>query len=433
MRAIGIVRQSRGRDESLSPAEQRERIESVCEREGLELTAVHEEIDVSGGTPLAERKGLRAAVESIEGKEAQVVVVAYFDRLFRSLVVQAEVVKRVEEAGGRILAADIGEVSASTPAQWISGTMLGVVSEYYRRSVRERAGAGQALAVERGHLPYPKVPVGYVRGEDGVLVPDTVEGAAAILRAFQLRGEGATIREVRAFLAHSGIVKSYPGVQAMLRSRVYRGEIHFGKLVNLHAHEAIVDETTWRAAQAVRGRPKGTQRLLSRLRILRCASCDSPLWLNVQRTYSVYRCGHPDCSKRVSITATLVEDFIVEAVRDRNREMVGQAAVEDDASRAEGFAARAQADLDAAIAAFAGLETEAAAIQKIRELRDRRDDAVAEAGHLRSRSRVLEVSMDDWDRFTEVERRAIIRDTVDVAVVAPGRGLERVKLKFLPQ
>lgn len=51
-------------------------------------------------------------------------VVAYFDRLFRRMAVQAEVVARVEAAGGRVLTADMGEISEATAAQWISGTML---------------------------------------------------------------------------------------------------------------------------------------------------------------------------------------------------------------------------------------------------------------------------------------------------------------------
>ena len=173
--------------------------------------------------------------------------------------------------------------------------------------------------------------------------------------------------------------------------------------------------------------------MLSRLRVLRCGTCNRTMSLNRQGKYTVYHCCHPDCPKGVSIKAELVEDFIVEAVKERNRELVGQAAVEDDAARAEVLATRAQADLEAAIAAFAGLETEPAAVQKIRELRDRRDEAVEQAGHLRSRSRVLEVSMDDWERFTVDERRAIIRDTVEAAIVGPGRGLDRVALKFLPQ
>lgn len=103
MIAVGIVRQSRGRDESLSPAEQRERIAALCEREGLRLAAVHEEIDVSGfKSALPERHGLSAALHAIEDGTARVLVVAYFDRLFRRMAVQAEVVARVEAAQVRL-------------------------------------------------------------------------------------------------------------------------------------------------------------------------------------------------------------------------------------------------------------------------------------------------------------------------------------------
>ena len=79
-----------------------------------------EELDVSGGAPLARRPGLRRAVEMVEAGEADVVVVAYFDRLVRSLTVQAEVVERVEQAGGAILAVDVGEVTNGTAGQWLS-------------------------------------------------------------------------------------------------------------------------------------------------------------------------------------------------------------------------------------------------------------------------------------------------------------------------
>ena len=38
------------------------------------------------------------------------IVAAYLDRIVRSLSVQAEVVTRVEAAGGRVLAVDVGEM-----------------------------------------------------------------------------------------------------------------------------------------------------------------------------------------------------------------------------------------------------------------------------------------------------------------------------------
>src|SRR3954453_21196426 len=105
-RAIGIVRvsQTRGREGErfVSPEQQRDRIDTACARDGLTLLAVHEELDVSGGKPLADRPGLRAAVAAVEAGDAEVVASAYFDRLFRSLSTQAEVIDRIERAGGQV-------------------------------------------------------------------------------------------------------------------------------------------------------------------------------------------------------------------------------------------------------------------------------------------------------------------------------------------
>src|SRR6059058_1680175 len=106
-RAIGIVRVSRTRgregDTFASPREQSDRIRAECERTGLNLLRIEEELDVSGGKPLDQRPGLGPAVHAIEAQEADVIVGAYFDRLFRSLTAQAEAVERVERAGGRVL------------------------------------------------------------------------------------------------------------------------------------------------------------------------------------------------------------------------------------------------------------------------------------------------------------------------------------------
>jgi hypothetical protein len=51
---------------SPSPGEQRERIEAACERDGLALVEVVEELDVSGRHFSRPPEGLLAAVEAIE-------------------------------------------------------------------------------------------------------------------------------------------------------------------------------------------------------------------------------------------------------------------------------------------------------------------------------------------------------------------------------
>jgi DNA invertase Pin-like site-specific DNA recombinase len=72
------------------------------------------EIDVSGKLPLSKRPGLLAAIEVIEAGRADQLVVAYFDRLVRSLKVQLEVIERVERAGGEIFALDHGRLTNGT-------------------------------------------------------------------------------------------------------------------------------------------------------------------------------------------------------------------------------------------------------------------------------------------------------------------------------
>src|SRR6059058_2624381 len=125
------------------------------------------EIDVSGRLPLSKRPGLLAAIEMIEAGRADQLVVAYFDRLVRLLKVQLEVIERVERAGGEIFALDHGKLTNGTAAQRLSTNMLGSVFQYFAEVTGEKVTAARARAVARGVYPHPKVPVGYVRGEDG--------------------------------------------------------------------------------------------------------------------------------------------------------------------------------------------------------------------------------------------------------------------------
>jgi DNA invertase Pin-like site-specific DNA recombinase len=101
-----------------------------------------------------------------------------------------------------VLAVDTGTITNGSAGQWLSGTMLGAVSECYRRSVKERTHEAQVRAVERGLLPFPNVPPGYQRGEDGVLAPNG--DAPVVVKAFKMRANGATIKDVHAYLAEHG-------------------------------------------------------------------------------------------------------------------------------------------------------------------------------------------------------------------------------------
>jgi Resolvase, N terminal domain len=194
-RAVAVVRVSaqgeRPEEHFHSPDVQLASAKRWARKRRERFVAHFPEIDVSGKRPLVKRPGLLKAVEMVEAKQADHIVVAYFDRLVRSLKVQLEVIERVEKAGGEICALDHGKLTNGTAATRLSTNMMGAVFH------------------------------GYVRGEDGVRVV-VPELAPVVREVFQLRDRAATIVQLQAFLLERGIERSVAGVASMLRSRILR-------------------------------------------------------------------------------------------------------------------------------------------------------------------------------------------------------------------
>jgi DNA invertase Pin-like site-specific DNA recombinase len=400
----------------------------------LKLVKIVEELDVSGGASLERRPGLSSALALVEEHKADVLVVAFFDRLVRSLKVQAEIVERVEAAGGKILAVDVGQVTNGSAGQWLSGTMLGAVSEYARRVTAERTADAKRRAVDRGVAPFPNVPPGYRRAADGSLEPNPKE-ARAVAQAFRIRAHGATVMEVREYLRKRGIERSFHGTQALLASRIVRGELRFGELVNVESHEAIVDEKTWAAVQRMkspRGRRAKSTRLLARLGVLRCGTCGARMVVgSTQQTsgkYWFYRCNPTsDCPQRVTISAELAEQVVVDAVKELLEGLEGTATVGAGVEEAERELERCERELDAAVRAFSGLEDVAAARERLSTLREERDRARDRLAELQAAvGPAVTVTTGEWDLLIIDEQRALIRAVIAEATVAPGRGPDRV-------
>ena len=299
-RAVGVVRVSRtgGREGErfVSPSDQRERIEAACERDGLELVDVMNETDVSGGAvpgeasrPAPRRRNGRS--RGCGGRDG---------RLLRSPRpldhCSGRSCSRVESAGGRSSRSTSGSVGADTASQWLSGTMLGAVAEYHRRATAERTAEAKRRAIARGVPPFPNVPPGYRKREDGRLEPDP-DTAPVVAEAFERRANGATVMDVRAFLREKGIERSFHGVQALLGSRILLGELTFGALVNDAAHQPIVPAATFERVQNLRlprGRRPASDRLLARLSVLRCGTCGARMVVGStvqgEKRHWFYRC-----------------------------------------------------------------------------------------------------------------------------------------------
>jgi site-specific DNA recombinase len=444
-RAVGIVRVSRvgGREgESFtSPEVQRERIEQECERQGLDLIAVHEELNVSGGKSLANREGLRAAVEVIEAGSAEVIIGAFFDRLFRNVITQHEVTERLDNAGGMVLAVDAGQIGGerASASQWFTGGMLGLMADYQRRSIRERVAGAQVRAIERGVPVSPRVPLGYTREKSSPLALDP-QTAPIVEQVFRMRADGESIAAIRGTLAAAGISRSYRGVQVMLANRIYLGEVHFGKLHNLTAHEPIIDRELFarvQRAKVPRGPSPSSDRLLARLRVLRCGSCGSPLGpMTMPKQgdgYAIYRCPSTnDCAHHCTIAATIAEDVVSGAVRAALADAEGRASMADNARRARADLDRTQVDYETAGRTLADHMDEQFAVDRLAELRQVRDEAQAVVDQLGPQAARTVSAAKDWDKLSLGGRRELIRATVESAIVAPsGRGAERIAVRLV--
>lgn len=448
MRAVGIIRVSKvaGRegDSFASPALQSERINAICAANGWKLVEPPlPELDVSGGKTLAKRPGLSRALYLIEAGKADIMVAAYFDRLFRSLSTQQEVVDRVEQADGQVFSVDMGQVSNATAGQWLTGTLIGTVSEYYRRQTGEKLREAAVRAALRGVYSGP-IPLGYVKAADGHLEPDPKLGPV-VAEMFSRRADGASLRELCELLREHGVERWPSPVSNLLRSRIYLGEVTYGETVTVGAHPAIVKPDVWRRAQLRHGRAgrkPATARLLTQMGVLRCSGCGRSLSLassNGMGAAPRYRClsggSKSFCAAPVTIKAQVADDAVAQAVRARAAGIRGRGNTADDIQSKIAALDAAQEALDGTLATFqaAGLLAEPKAVARLTELRESRDAKQAGVDLHADADDVLIGADRDWDDLNLDEQRALVAAIVASATVLPNMdrwGDQSARLKF---
>lgn len=286
LRAIAYVRVSvvgdrakRGRFES--PELQREAIDAWCARNNASVVREVRDLNRSGGT--LTRPGLQQALEVIGAGEADGIVVARSDRASRRTIDGLGLIDALEQRGAWIAAAD-GTIDTTDRVARMATTMMFAVGQHELDRFREQAAEVHRRAiVEKGRHMGP-APFGYARDDDGRLRVDP-ERAPFVRMIFERRADGAgwsalarELEQAGARLA-SGTRLSTTQLPRIVKRRVYLGEAKHGQWVRQSAHEAIVDEGLWAAANhrpAVAADPafSGRAHPLSPLRgLLRCAGC----------------------------------------------------------------------------------------------------------------------------------------------------------------
>jgi DNA invertase Pin-like site-specific DNA recombinase len=423
----------------ISPAVQRELIESWATMRGARVLEIFEELDQSGVR--ADRPLLEKALRRVESGISDGIVVSKVDRFGRSLLSGLAAIERVRVAGGRFVAVEDG-LDTSTDSGRLVVRILLSLGEWESERLGASWRQAHARAVRRGVYSGSGTPVGYRRTRSSRLRPDPVTGDR-IAEVFRRRANGETAASLARWLEAQGVrtARGSPSwtssaMGRLLRNRVYLGEVRYGSHVNERAHPALVDAATWQAAQYPRRAVVSYEpepALLAGL--VRCAGCSmtmSGVWARYRQKEweTVYRCdGHSAagrCAAPASICAAYLEPYVEECVFDLLRRRRAQPAVDlAQAERAVDTASAALTRYRDSDQVLAGLGVDAyvaglaARGERVRRARLRLA-ALRDAHFVYTLPPVSELER-RWIDMSDHERRAVIAQVLDCVFVSAGR------------
>jgi DNA invertase Pin-like site-specific DNA recombinase len=186
---------------------QRAAIEAECKRRGWQIIELIEDAGYSAKD--LKRPGVRLALEQLEQKRADGLVVAKLDRLSRSMLDFTAVMAKAQKEGWALVALDCA-VDTTTPAGEAMAHVLATFAQFERRLIGQRTR--EALAVKK---------------QQGVRLgrPPTINPRVA-RRIRTMRTKGMTLQEICDRLNADGVATPRGGttwrptsLRSVLRSR----------------------------------------------------------------------------------------------------------------------------------------------------------------------------------------------------------------------
>jgi site-specific DNA recombinase len=455
--ADGYIRVSRvaGREgESfISPEVQRQKIGAWAQLHGVEVVCWWEELDQSGAK--RQRPMFQQALARCEAGETGGIIVARLDRFARSAVDALESIKRLNQAGARLVSVE-DNFDGSTPMGRFAIGILSLIAELELERIKESWGTAIRSAVERGVHISARVPTGYRKGEDGRLLRE--EPAASLVgELFRRRAAGASYSELARFLEVEGVLPSTgnphwssTGVAALLRNRVYLGQARSGAVTKDGAHEALVTQAEFDAVQQSHSvfQPRdgsiASQALLGGL--ARCAGCGHTLKITGNgprgKRYATYYCtkryASGTCTGPATIRASYLDEYVEGLVLASLRSEGSLLARAVEASGQMEAAARAVTEAEHELALYlatdlistvgqeAFLEGVAARQQRVDQARDHL--AQLQAQSVLSEELVSGDLLEAWPVLSTPEKRELMHGLLERIVLqrAPGRGPDKL-------
>lgn len=341
---------SEGLDQDFTSLDaQREAAENYINSQKHEGWTILQEPYNDGGFTGAnmDRPGLQKLLSDIKNQKINCVVVYKVNRLSRSLIDFAQLLKFFDKNNVTFVSVT-QSFNTNTSMGRLTLNILLSFAQFEREIAREKTKDKMSAARKRGQWTGGIAPLGYRVDNNKKLIIDP-EGAKMVREIFDLYLKGnSTLKIVHMFNEKDyktnkiackngktlgGVKYSVARIQWMLRHPIYMGKVLYNGQIYNGEHEAIIDEETFKKTQALldenHRERKATKNvdctgLLSR--ILHCKICGTYMTHTYSyktkegRKYLYYVCtnaqkhGHSSCPTR-SVNSKSAEDAVIECLR----------------------------------------------------------------------------------------------------------------------
>lgn len=445
--AVLYVRISELTDASTSPERQLQDARDYAARNGLDVVAELEDLDVSGRRGIEQRPGLTEALELIEDGRAAFLIVARLDRLARSIITFHEAVQRIEQAGGAFVSVAEG-LDFSTPAGRMVASVLASFAQYESELIGQRVASARRHLREVGKWPGGRRPFGWLpepheSGSGFVLKLHPTE--APVLREMAQKVlSGIPLHRIARDLNEAG-VKTVLGKDWSSGHSV-RQALTKDAIVGRYGAEPLLSVQDYHRVQTfLQDRPEPASRredlddVLLPPELISCGRCGAPMKRGTHgkdgRAWTVYRCSSRRAPGSAAPCFLLVSAARVdEVVEERILETLGRFPVSVMAEpELIDPAADERAELEAAIrlleedryirGLYAGADGDRRFLELYAALEARIDD-LPKPFLTESNEEPIptgELAIEVWQNSDIEDRRAWVEAVVLDVVIAPGK------------
>lgn len=198
-------------------------LRAYAKSHGHKIVRIETDGGLTGTLSDTERPALLAALKSVRDGQADGILIPSLNRLARLLTVQEAILAKVWQMGGRVFAADAGEITPDDPDDPMRTAMRqmgGVFAQLDRAMLVKRMRNGRAEKARQGGYAGYGSPAFGQRSENTELVTDESESAVAE-QIMILHREGMSLRQIASALDSEGLVSKRGGTwSAQTVSRV---------------------------------------------------------------------------------------------------------------------------------------------------------------------------------------------------------------------